>query len=799
MPLLWTKALRDFRRMGLRAWLSFGVLAAGVATYAGGFQAQASIFFTRDYYYDTLKLADLELTLAAADLSELPPWLSALAKGEPQAAAAVGASAGVVRFLSCGAVELSDRKPVMSLEIYLDPKELPAVDALEIIAGRYLSPDKTDEVVMEEAVAKILGFKVGDGITLNPYNNPEPMTIVGLARTAEFLLPTANPDVLLPSKGSLVVVYRSIDKLTLTFGEPMYNNVVLSFAGHGVSEAQKQRVQAAVAPLRINVCVAREGHFSYRFLAQDLKSFGIFVPVVAGLFGLVTLLVLMLSLARLMNEEQRETGALLAVGFTGRQIVVAYLVAAFGCGSVAALIGACLSPVVSMALANAYAAAIGLPPARFFLLPTVILRAAILGVVGAMLAVLAPAVHAVRLTPAAAMRGRQEKSFVASPRTIEWLLGPLSRSVTSRFGIRNLLRRARLTLAVVALIAMAMAMSMAFRFSRTAWNEYAKMAFAHERWDAIVAFKVPLPPDEAAPIFATAGVAEVEPVVSGFVELCDTPELGCADHRIVGMHAADHLRTFRFVSGGLFTRDDEPAIVMNNNFNHTRPYKIGERLWIKSGGRTEAVRVVGLIDDMTIGLGYVPIQVARRVLSLPVEYTSFLARFAAPPRQVEKALFAHEMVTYVSLKAEMHELVYQYLEILWSIIESAITVSMILAGLFMLTGLSMVILEREGEYATLRTYGFSMPELVRMILVEVAAEAALAVLLSVPLSVLIARYLQYQTGRAWFAITFYYLRPEDVLYVLVPCLLALPLAAILPIVQVSRVAPSRALRARGIG
>ena len=166
---------------------------------------------------------------------------------------------------------------------------------------------------------------------------------------------------------------------------------------------------------------------------------------------------------------------------------------------------------------------------------------------------------------------------------------------------------------------------------------------------------------------------------------------------------------------------------------------------------------------------------------------------------MEKALFAHEMVTYVSLKVEMHELVFQYLEIIWSIIESAMLVSMILAALFMLTGLSMVILEREGEYATLRTYGFSMGDLSRMIYVEVAAEAVLAVLVSLPLSIIIGRYLQYEIARAWFDITFYYLRPNDLLRVLVPCLLGLPLAAIPPILQVSRVPPARALRARGIG
>lgn len=800
LPLLLRKALRDFWRLGLRTWLVMLCLAGGVGVYAGGFLATASVLNTRDIYCDRLRLADLELTFEPSDLEELPAWMKAVLGGDTGPLHALGATAATLRFIAPGAIEVGGDRPVASLEVYGDPGKLPAVNSVELTSGRWLRADHPEEVVIEAAAAEMNGFKVGDELTLDPYNAKEPVKVVGLARSAEFLLPTANPDILLPSKGSLVVIFRSLEKFTKTFGAPVYNNAVLLFDGKGADGARKSRVMQASLPLAFRNVLERHAHFSYRFLQENLKAFGIFIPILAGIFGLVTFLVLLLSISRLIAEEQREIGALMAMGRRPGRIIAAYVMAGAVYGGLSSLLGLALAPLVGNRLATGYGEAIGLPPILFVVPAGPMVRSFLVGLCATLLAVILPCWSLSRVRPAMAMRGGEETVFSGTPRLFEWLVQPFSSSVAVRFGFRNILRRPRLTFAVVGLIAMAMALSLAFRFAHHAWRDFADTAYAREKWDAIVAFKVPLDADEAAPILETKGVERIETFVSGFASICDSedPESRCIDHRVVGMHGSDRLRVFRWAEGGRFFEDDAPKIILNKNFNHERPFHIGEWLWLKNGSRKERVQVVGLASDMTVGLGYVPISVARRLLDIPVKTTGFMATFRDPPRLVKKRLFGQEMVNYVSLKLEMREMVYQYLQIIWSIMEIAVRIAIVLAALFMLTGLSMAILEREGEYATLRCFGYSRGDVTKMIYAETAVEALLALLTCVPLGLLLSRYLQHAMAKAWFRVEFHY-PLSDYWGVLAPALALLPLAALPPLLKLLRTSPALALRARNIG
>ncbi len=473
-----------------------------------------------------------------------------------------------------------------------------------------------------------------------------------------------------------------------------------------------------------------------------------------------------------------------------------YVLAALLYGSAAALLGTVLAPHFGALLAEGYAGAVGLPPVIPVFAWTPVLEGALFGVFCTLFATLAPALRVTRLSPAAAMRPTTAAGFTRRFAWLDTLFTRTASSTVTRFGLRNLLRRPRLTLSVASLIAFAMALSLAFKLSERAWSRFASDAFASEKWDGVVSFKVPLQPADAQRIYTTPGVRSAHPMVSGFSAIC-RGEL-CVDHRLVGIDPADNLRGLRFVEGKMFDSPDALAIVLNRNFNHTRPYVLGEEVELKNGPRSVRVKVVGLTSDMTMGVGYVPAGVARRLLALETQVTGFTAVFDAPPRQVKKALFAHEMVTYVSLKIEMEDLVREYMQVVWAIMRGAMAISLVLAVLFMLTGISMALLEREHEYATLRSFGYSDASIVRMIMVEVAAEASIATVLCVPLGVLLGMYLRYQMAQAWFEVEFFY-HFADFAAIIVPALLALPFAALPSLIQLLRQAPATMLRARGIG
>ena len=86
------------------------------------------------------------------------------------------------------------------------------------------------------------------------------------------------------------------------------------------------------------------------------------------------------------------------------------------------------------------------------------------------------------------------------------------------------------------------------------------------------------------------------------------------------------------------------------------------------------------------------------------------------------------------------------------IVYITIVFSIGVAILFVTTIIYLGISERRGEYAILRSLGFSGGRLRRIIYVGVFVQIGIALVISVPLSVLLVQLLNHRMGSAWFAV-----------------------------------------------
>ncbi len=91
--------------------------------------------------------------------------------------------------------------------------------------------------------------------------------------------------------------------------------------------------------------------------------------------------------------------------------------------------------------------------------------------------------------------------------------------------------------------------------------------------------------------------------------------------------------------------------------------------------------------------------------------------------------------------------------------------------------LSADYLEREMEFATLRALGYHRGKISRIVMAELVAQAASAVLLSMPLAALLAFFINYQQGKIYFLIPTV-VRPAEVLGASAWALLFAPLAGL---------------------
>ncbi|HQP29968.1 MAG TPA: hypothetical protein PLB81_01460, partial [Deltaproteobacteria bacterium] len=283
MRKIYLKTLRDMRHMKMRLAAIWFLVAVVVFVYAGGFMARESLYHTRDDLTDRLKLADVQVLFTPASPDEMPD-LAALEK-----------EAAIVKRLDMpGGMELKDGRPLACLVIYLDPQGHPPVNVLQIIEGSNLSPDDENGIVIEKSLADIHGYRIGDTISLNMLF-PMDLTVRGIAITPECLITPANPRIPVPSKGSLGIIFASMDLVEKTFGYPLYND--LAFKLH--DPEKRARFQAGLTSrlkgLDIKQIMPKEAQFGYDFLTRDLEQFNVVITPVVFIFVLIAGIVIVLT------------------------------------------------------------------------------------------------------------------------------------------------------------------------------------------------------------------------------------------------------------------------------------------------------------------------------------------------------------------------------------------------------------------------------------------------------------------------------------------------------------------------
>jgi len=442
---------------------------------------------------------------------------------------------------------------------------------------------------------------------------------------------------------------------------------------------------------------------------------------------------------------------------------------------------------------------VGLPEPKMLIVWQEPLVAYAAAVVLCILFSLLPLLRLTAWRPSQLVRGVTEENFALPSAALRGIAAKFAgTSNTRRHAIRNLIRRPRLTFAVVMLIALAGSLATAMRVSQMAWVHYAKNAFAGEKWDAIVAFRVPLAQRDIDPILKnTPQVHDQRRIVFGSGIIVDGDAR--SQYRLIGIEYAKPSRYLRYLEGGFFSGEHEPEIIINANFSSGHKYHVGQTVHVESNrGTQHPVKVVGITNDMTMGVAYMPIGFARKVLDRANDDTGMFLYINGDPHAAKKALFQNEMVQYVSLKADMEKQTWEYLKVMFALVTVALVISVAMAVMFMLTGLSLTVLEREGEYASLRAIGFSNRTVASIIFWEVLAQGVLAVVAAVPLTWVLCQYLEYQFSRAWMKISFVY-EWDVMLMTALPIFLFLPLAALPGVRQILTLDLAQTLRRRSLG
>jgi putative ABC transport system permease protein len=494
------KLLRDLWHVRGQAIAIAMVLGCGVAMFVMSLSTLTSLQRTRNAYYQQYRFADV-----FAQLKRAPDTLASRLAAIPGVARV---QTRVVVDVTLDVAGLSE--PAVGRLISLPDRQQPGLNGVFLRRGRQIDPLRSGEVLVGEAFAQVHGLRPGDQITAVINGRYQPLTIVGVALSPEYVL-QIQPGSLLPDEKRFGVFWMSRTQLAMAQDmDGAFNDVSLAVM-RGASEAEViRRVDALLEPYGGGGAYGRDEQTSHRYLSDEITQLRSMGTVAPAIFLSVAAFLLNVVMARQVRTQREQIAALKAFGYSRREIGSHYLqfvllIAAVGC-----LAGVGVGAWMGHGMTELYTRFYKFPIFRYHLEAPLILAAAAISVLAASLGALSAVRAAVILPPAEAMRPEPPARY--RPTLIEQtglgvLLSPAGRMI-----VRNLQRHPLKAVFSGLGIAMSVAVLILGSFMEDALNYLIRFQFAlSQRLDVTVVFVEPVTSGLGREIEQLPGVLRVEP------------------------------------------------------------------------------------------------------------------------------------------------------------------------------------------------------------------------------------------------------------------------------------------------
>lgn len=271
MSALDRKLFRDLVRLWGQALAIALVLAAGVATYVLANGAYASLYETRQAYYERYRFADVFATARRA-----PRWLVEEIEHIP------GVMAASARITSLARLEIDGvSHPVNGLVISLPPQGQPVLNRLYVREGRLPDPLRPFEVVINESFALAHGLRPGATLTAILDGRRKRLQVVGIALSPEIIY-ALGPGDLIPDNARFGIFAIGETAAEAAFDlDGAFNDIALTLMRGVEPQAVIDELDRLLAPYGGTGGFTRKDQQSHAFLdaeLQQLKAMSTIIP-----------------------------------------------------------------------------------------------------------------------------------------------------------------------------------------------------------------------------------------------------------------------------------------------------------------------------------------------------------------------------------------------------------------------------------------------------------------------------------------------------------------------------------------
>jgi putative ABC transport system permease protein len=717
IPILDRKLLRDLWEMKGQALAIASVIAAGVTMFVTFMSNFDSLQRTRSLYYETARFADV-----FASLKRAPASL------EERIAAIPGVAVAATRVVADVTLDVPGMsEPATGRLISLPERVRPPLNDVYLRRGRWIDPERPDEVLASELFCEAHGFAPGDRVAAIINGRHRWLTIVGVALSPEYVY-AIRPGELFPDRRQFGIFWMSRRALAAAFNmEGGFNDVSLALA-RGASEPEViASLDRLIEPYGGLGAVPQRLQSSAWTLENELaqlQSFGFVLPLIfLGVAGFI----LNVALTRALALQRPQIAALKALGYSNRELGWHYVkwglaIAAAGAGT-----GVAAGWRLGAAMVGLYNSYFRFPVLDYQVSADVGVQSVVGSLIVAALGAQSAVRRAVRIPPAEAMRpeppARYRRSLVEHP----WQR--LRLSLTNRMVLRNIERQpVRSAISIVGI-----AFAVAVLFVALALMDVMNLLineqfFMTMRQDATISFVEPRSARAAFDVEHLPGVLDMEVVRSVPVRLR-------AGHRtrtlaITGLPEFPQLS--RVVDRSRGARALPPdGLVLSRILGEILDVAPGDviRAEVLEGSRpVRDITVFELVDD-SLGLqAYMRIDGVHRLLREGTTITG--AALTLDPARVERFYSDVKAMPAVAGVALREATLRNFRESMAENMNLMIFIFVIFAGIIsfgvVYNSARVSLSERSRELASLRVLGFTRGEISLILLGELAILTGLA-------------------------------------------------------------------------
>jgi putative ABC transport system permease protein len=724
------------------------IIALGIAIFVSMIVAYGNLQRSYDHTYEETHLADFTVEVKAAPQT---------AVDQVRQVANVKAAEG--RVVIDTGLPVDNARLVQARLIGLPADRRPAVNDVIVESGRYFEAGETDVVLVLKKFADFYHYRSGDVLQVYTSQGLKPLTVVGTVSSPEYLLMAESKQDLLPSPRRFGVLFLPNAYLQELFGmQGQDNEVNVLVDSQGQREATIAAVSTLLEPYGVQQTVRQEDQPSKAATELDLKGAREFAILIPALVLVIAALAIYIAMSRLVRAQRTLIGLFRGIGYGRGSIVVHYLLFAVVIGVVGGSAGVAAGYGLGYLLTGWYAGSLAIPLVthEFQLTPIVISVAISLAV--ALVAAAAPAWTASRMLPAPAMRPSPEAALAkGSVPFVERVFGLGRRPpLLVRLAVRNIWRSPVRSLYTVGATALAAVLLVVGLSSFDSMDFIMNYQFEKtDRWDVAASFSSPQNEGTLTSIEGLEGVQRAERVYMTPAEMAagskhTNAELEAVqeDTRLHGFDLGGGKTAAEALGGG--------GIILTTGVADQLGVGVGDSVDITTEAGSKSLVVSGVSREFTGGLAYVSLA-TKDGMGLPSGFNAVWLETtsAAASEGVQAALYQMPGIQGAQIKQEIRDDWKQLMSLFNVMAGVIVAFCMVMAGAIVFNTMTVNVLERERETATMRTLGAGRPSVSLMLASEGLIFSLLAIVPGLALGTIAASYLIHTWSSEFFTMWFH--------------------------------------------